>query len=82
MQRNVIVGKRQAPFVNVAIEKRPSGDIARLRSVFSLSGGHPPRLSRPRRAETRALQLCDAGTKSGVSGLDSLPPEKCLPSGC
>lgn len=82
MQRDVIIGKRQAPFVKVAIKKQSGDDSACLRRAFLVSGGRPPQLSRPRRAETRALVFCAGGTKIGVSGLDSLPPEKCLPSGC
>lgn len=82
MRQDVIVGNQQTPFVKIAIKKQPGEDIAYLRQLFLLSGGHPLRLSRPRRAETRALVFCAGGTKIGVSGLDSLPPEKCLPSGC
>ncbi len=82
MQQDVIMGKRQTPFAKIGIRKQSGDDIGRSRRAFLLSVGHPPQLSRPRRAETRALLFCAGGTKIGVSGLDSLPPEKCLPSGC
>lgn len=82
MRQHVIIGKQQAPFAKNGIKKQSGEDMARLRRAFLVSGGRPPQLSRPRRAETLASVFCAGGTKIGVSGLDSLPPEKCLPSGC
>ena len=82
MRQDVMLGKHQAPFAKIGIKKQSGEDIARLRHAFLLSGGCPPQLSRPRRAETRASVLCAGGSEMGVSGLDSLPPEKCLPSSC